>query len=87
MHPKINGLAVAFGKLINTKSTLKHLINTSAEIVKFLPADNPTPLTEAVRTGSAHTLPSNVTVTVHSPTNRKWSATITRSESGVFSVK
>jgi hypothetical protein len=89
MPNKINVLATAFGKPIPTKTALKKLLDTGAELVTFLPADHPTPLTENVRTGTALHLPGNVTVIAHSPTGRKWTAEVTRhSELGaVFTVK
>lgn len=75
------------GKPIRTKTALKNLINTSAEVVHLIPVAVPgTPLHEAVR-GSAYKLPAGVTVTAHSPSGRKWSAEIGRTASGVFSVR
>lgn len=84
---KINVLAVLNGKPIKSKSGLKNLIFTSAELVRFVPADVPgTPLHEAVR-GPADQIPTSVTVTAHNPSGRKWSAEIVRGESGTFSFK
>jgi hypothetical protein len=73
--------------VVETKRGLKALISTSAETVKFVPIPVVSdPAHEAVR-GSAVWIPAGTPVTVHSPTNRKWSATVSRTESNVFSVK
>lgn len=73
--------------VIKVKAKLKNLLETSAEVVRFVPIDVPgTPAHEAAR-GIATRLPAGMTVTVLSPTNRKWLAEVTRSESNVFSVK
>lgn len=81
--PKINVLATAFGKPITTKTALKQLINTSPEVVRFLPADSPTPLTERLRKFQISPfaqLPASVVLIAHSPTGRKWTAEITRNQ-------
>jgi hypothetical protein len=85
---KINVLAVGpTGKPVSTKSALKQLISTSADLVSFVPIPVASdPAHEAVR-GLAYLIPAATSVTVHSPTNRKWSATVSRTESHVFSVK
>lgn len=85
--PKINVLAVFNGQPLKTKAALKQLIETSADLVDFLPADKPTPLTEAVRLEGPTHLPAHVTVVAHSPTKRKWTAEVSRTHSGVFTVK
>lgn len=84
---KINVLAVSDNGPIRTKTALKQLILTSAELVKLVPVPVISdPAHESVR-GTAYTLPAGTTVTVHSPTTRKWSAEISRTGSGVFTVK
>lgn len=83
----INVLAVVDGTPVKTKSGLTNLIKGSADTVTLIPIDIPgSPWHEAVR-GNAYGMPVGIPVTVHSPTNRKWSAEITRTEYHGFSVK
>jgi hypothetical protein len=81
---KINVLATFQGEPIRTKAALTQLINTSAELVKIVPV---TPSPSLVSAVPAYNLPSGTTFIAHSPTNRKWSAKISRNESHGFSVR
>jgi hypothetical protein len=83
MH-KINVLAVGPSGPISTKTALKQLISTSAELVKIVPVTASPSLVAAT---SAYALPTESVFVAHSPTGRKWSAEISRNESHVFSVK
>jgi len=81
---KINVLATGLNGPITTKSALKQLIMTSPELVRFVPVIPSPALVSAV---PAYDAPIQGTFTVHSPTNRKWTATITRTNSHEFTVK
>lgn len=81
---KINVLASGPTGPITTKTALKQLISTSAELVKITPV---TPSPSLVSTVPAYNLPAGTVFVAHSPTGRKWSAEISRTESHVFSVK
>ena len=81
---KINVLATGLNGPIPTKSALKQLIMTSPETVRFVPVTPSPALVSAVPADSA---PVEGTFTVHSPTNRKWVATVTRTHSHEFTVK
>jgi hypothetical protein len=83
MH-KINVLAVGPSGPISTKTALKQLISTSAELVKIVPVTASPGLVSAT---SAYDVPAGTVFVAHSPTGRKWSAEISRNESHVFSVK
>jgi hypothetical protein len=84
---KINVLAVSETGPIRTKAALTQLIKTSTELVTFVPIPVPSnPAHEAVR-GNAYEIPAATVVTVHSPTGRKWTAQVSRTNSHVFSVK
>lgn len=85
---KINVLAIGpTHEPITTKTALKQLISTSPDLVTFVPVPVLSdPAHEAVR-GIATFIPASATVTVHSPTNRKWSAIVSRTESHEFTVK
>lgn len=77
---KINVLATAFGAPIRTKAALKQLLSTSPEVIKFLPVDKPTPLTERMRTfvvSPFAELPKGTVIIAHSPTARNWTAELT----------
>lgn len=87
---KINVLATAFGKPITTKTALKQLLSTSPEVVKFLPADKPTPLTERLRKFMINPfaqLPESTVIVAHSPTKREWTAEIIGSTPGTVRIK
>jgi len=91
--PKINVLAVFIDPdsgesvPVRTKAGLRNVILTSSQVIKFVPIPVPSdPAHEAVR-GFAYDMPVDAVVTVHSPTNRKWSAEVTRSGSHEFYVK
>lgn len=89
---KINVLAVLVTESVSIpidgKAKLKGLLETSNELVRFVPIDVPgTPATETAR-GRADKIPAGVPVTVLSPAKgRQWSATVTRSGSNVFTVR
>jgi len=61
---KINVLAVTNGEPITTKIALRSLLRNAPSSVKFLPADNPTPGTEAFR-NTADAIPFGIPVKVH----------------------
>jgi hypothetical protein len=85
---KINVLAVlvADGKSIpiKSKSALKQLISTSAELVKIVPVEASPSLVAAT---SAYNLPTESVFVAHSPSGRKWTAEISRTESHEFSIR
>lgn len=85
---KINVLATGPTGLIRTKTALKQLISTSAEQVRFVPVPVLSdPAHESVR-GAIQNIPAGTVVTVLSPANgRQWSAQVSQTGSGVFTVR
>lgn len=81
---KINVLATGPNGPITTKATLKQLISTSAELVKIVPL---TPSPGLVSATSAYDLPTESVFVALSPSGRKWSAEISRTNSHVLTVK
>jgi hypothetical protein len=81
---KINVLATFQGEPIKTKTALTQLISTSAELVKIVPVQ---PSPGLVSATDAYRLPAGSVFVAHSPTGRKWTAEISRTESHVFHVK
>lgn len=85
---KINVLAVLVTDSesipVRSKSGLVNLIKTSPDLVKFVPITPSPALAYAV---PAYNIPVEGTFVAHSPTGRKWSAQISRTESHVFSVR
>jgi hypothetical protein len=76
-------LATFQGEPIRTKSALTQLINTSTESVTVIPL-NPSP--GLVAATDAYRLPPGSVFVAHSPTGRKWTAEISRTENHVFRV-
>jgi len=85
---KIDVLAVLVtdGKSIpvKSKSGLRTLIEASAENIKIVPVKPSPGLVAAV---PAYDLPVGTVFVAHSPSGRKWSAQISRTNSHVFTVK
>jgi hypothetical protein len=81
---KINVLAVGPSGPISTKTALKQLISTSAELVKIVPVKASPSLVAAT---SAYNLPTESVFVAHSPSGRKWTAEISRTESHEFSIR
>ena len=74
-------------KPIKTKTDLRRFLSVSADLVTFVPVPvRSNPAHEAVR-GIATFIPAGQTVTVHSPTNRKWTATVSRNTDHEFTVR